>query len=149
MSQEHQILDTVFIWGVTISVTSCMQHWWCALRFSFLCLLLGPVLWLSLCIDKQSVQHIRTSPSSFRTSSESRATQNNLALLSTILTCYTLSFIVRCCITHLHDCNCGWLISIISFLCVFLFFLLHLFASVITPLCTGSVCTGEEKITVS
>ncbi|XP_059109581.1 vomeronasal type-1 receptor 4-like [Peromyscus eremicus] len=63
---------------------------------------------------KQSVQHIRSTHGSSRTSPESRATQNILALLATFLFFYTLSSILRGCIAVLHNQN-WWLVNINRF----------------------------------
>ncbi|XP_036031950.1 vomeronasal type-1 receptor 2-like [Onychomys torridus] len=60
---------------------------------------------------KQSVQHIRTSTAFSRTSPESRATQNILALVATFLFFYTLSSILKGCITFLYNQN-WWLVNI-------------------------------------
>ncbi|XP_021045075.1 vomeronasal type-1 receptor 4-like, partial [Mus pahari] len=64
---------------------------------------------------KQRVQYIHSSHRSCRCSTESRATQNILALLSTFLTCYTLSSILRGCIAFLHNHN-WWLMNINHFI---------------------------------
>ncbi|XP_027286664.1 vomeronasal type-1 receptor 4-like isoform X2 [Cricetulus griseus] len=60
---------------------------------------------------KQSVQHIRSSHGSRRSSPESRATQNILVLVSTFLAFYSLSTILRGCIAFLYNHN-WWLVYI-------------------------------------
>ncbi|XP_052568357.1 vomeronasal type-1 receptor 4-like [Peromyscus californicus insignis] len=63
---------------------------------------------------KQNVQHIRSTTGSSRTSPESRATQNILALVATFLVFYTLSSILRGCIAFFHNQN-WWLVNITRF----------------------------------
>nr|XP_015846614.2 vomeronasal type-1 receptor 4-like [Peromyscus maniculatus bairdii] len=63
---------------------------------------------------KQNVQHIRSTTDSSRTSPESRATQNILALVATFLVFYTLSSILQGCIAFLHNQN-WWLVYITRF----------------------------------
>ncbi|XP_027290153.1 vomeronasal type-1 receptor 4-like isoform X2 [Cricetulus griseus] len=60
---------------------------------------------------KQSVQHIRSSHGSRRSSPESTATQNILVLVSTFLAFYTLSTILRGCIAFLYN-HSRWLVYI-------------------------------------
>ncbi|XP_005085700.1 vomeronasal type-1 receptor 4-like [Mesocricetus auratus] len=63
---------------------------------------------------KQRVQYIFSSHSSSRNFTESRATQNILALVSTFLAFYTLSTILRSCIAFLYNHNL-WLVNISHF----------------------------------
>ncbi|XP_036064632.1 vomeronasal type-1 receptor 4-like [Onychomys torridus] len=63
---------------------------------------------------EQSVQHIRSNSGSSRTSPESRATQNILALVATFLVFYTLSSILQGCIAFMHNQN-WWLVNITRF----------------------------------
>ncbi|XP_027290079.1 vomeronasal type-1 receptor 4-like [Cricetulus griseus] len=60
---------------------------------------------------KQRVQHIRRPCGSSRTSPESRATQNILALVSTFLAFYTLSAILQGCVALLSNSS-WWLVNI-------------------------------------
>ncbi|XP_032749416.1 vomeronasal type-1 receptor 2-like [Rattus rattus] len=60
---------------------------------------------------KQRVQHIHSSHGSSRNSPEFRATQNILALVSAFLAFYTLSSILRGCITFSHN-HYLWLVNI-------------------------------------
>ncbi|XP_021520306.1 vomeronasal type-1 receptor 4-like [Meriones unguiculatus] len=60
---------------------------------------------------KQKVQHIRSTHDSSRSSPDSRATQIIMALMSTFLTFYTLSSILRGCIAFLYNHN-WWLVNI-------------------------------------
>ncbi|XP_055478263.1 vomeronasal type-1 receptor 4-like [Psammomys obesus] len=64
---------------------------------------------------KQRVQHIHSTRLSRKTSPESRATQNILALVSTFLAFYTLSSILRGCIALLHN-HSWWLANISPFI---------------------------------
>ncbi|CAH6778439.1 LOC108348087 [Phodopus roborovskii] len=59
---------------------------------------------------KKRVQHIHSSHSSHRTSPESKATQNILALVCTFLTFYSLSSILQGCIALSHNPS-WWLIN--------------------------------------
>ncbi|XP_060241946.1 vomeronasal type-1 receptor 4-like [Meriones unguiculatus] len=60
---------------------------------------------------KQSVQHIRSTHGSSRTSHDSRATQNILLLFSSFLAFYTLSFVLRGCIALFRN-QYMWLVNI-------------------------------------
>ncbi|XP_051063048.1 vomeronasal type-1 receptor 4-like [Phodopus roborovskii] len=62
---------------------------------------------------KQRVQHIHSIHGPSRTSPETRATQNILVLLSAFLAFYTVSSILRGCISFLHNHN-WWLVNINS-----------------------------------
>ncbi|XP_028751027.1 vomeronasal type-1 receptor 4-like [Peromyscus leucopus] len=63
---------------------------------------------------KERVRHIRSTHGSIRTSPESTATQNILALVSTFLAFYTLSSVLRGCIAILHN-HSWWLVNITRF----------------------------------
>ncbi|XP_059109589.1 vomeronasal type-1 receptor 2-like [Peromyscus eremicus] len=63
---------------------------------------------------RQNVQHIRSTTGSSRTSPESRATQNILALVATFLVFYTLSSILKGCNAFFHNQN-WWLVNITRF----------------------------------
>nr|XP_006996438.1 vomeronasal type-1 receptor 4-like [Peromyscus maniculatus bairdii] len=63
---------------------------------------------------KQRVQHIRSTHVSIRNSPESRITENILILVITFLAFYTLSSILRGCITLLYNNN-WWLVNINRF----------------------------------
>ncbi|XP_003515918.1 vomeronasal type-1 receptor 4-like [Cricetulus griseus] len=60
---------------------------------------------------KQRVQHIRSTHGSSRTSPESKATQNILALVSTFLAFYTVSTILQGCVALLYKPS-WWLVNI-------------------------------------
>ncbi|XP_027290066.1 vomeronasal type-1 receptor 4-like [Cricetulus griseus] len=60
---------------------------------------------------KQRVQHIRSTHGSSRTSPESKATQNIMALVSTFLAFYTVSTILQGCVALLYKPS-WWLVNI-------------------------------------